>query len=555
MKTSAIVLCLCAIAPEAHADGPPRIAAASAPSSVTVHPDQASVTRTASVRIPSGDSVVVLGNVPVGIVPDSVKVRGRAVGAVVIGSVETRRLGIDATALSERMTSVQEGMRSLDGRIQAIDVVLAGLDAERVLLERLSSASAEGHPPGAEGMRRLADDPSSWKAAREAIRDGMVEIGNASMRAKASKADLVKEKTALEELKTSIGTPSAGTMEIAVSVSCDAETPLDLDVSYQVPGASWHPVYEARLDTSSGRISFDEEAVVSQRTGEDWSDVALALSTTRPSAGVVPPSLKTWRISLLDASVPAPPMTASLGAGAPSARSAPVPAMRLQEAQATRADASVATTGLSVEYVIAGRAGVPADGSERRVGIARMDADAVLGARTVPRIDQHAYMTASFTNPSSLAMLPGTVTLYMDGTLTGRASIGTVNAGEKMELPFGVDDRIKVSYAVQDRKQSSEGYSVIGTRKTVRRFSGLSTIVNFHDKPIQVTSMDQAPTTGDGDIAVQTQSEPTPTGTDVDDRPGVVSWTWTYAPKEEKRIRFGWQVTAPEGRTLVGLGQ
>ena len=52
---------------------------------------------------------------------------------------------------------------------------------------------------------------------------------------------------------------------------------VELEVEYQVPGATWSPVYQLSLDAGGGRLVL--RARVAQRTGEDWTGVRLGLST------------------------------------------------------------------------------------------------------------------------------------------------------------------------------------------------------------------------------------------------------------------------------------
>ena len=552
-----------------------RIQAESAPAAVTVYPDQAAVTRTASVPVPAGDSVVVLAGVPAGLVADSVNARGKAVGMVTIGSVETRQVTFDRTAVAERGKAIEARLRAMNERIAAVDVTLAALASERDLVDRLSAAAAEGRPAGPqvppEAGFRLADNPGLWKAARTAVHDGVAEIGEAARLARTAKDDLAREKAAAEaELRSVAGPPAKGLLEIAVSVSAETATTLELSVTYQVRGAQWHPVYEARLDSGTGKLALREEAAVAQRTGEDWGDVAVTLSTARPAAGVQAAALQSWRVALFDPALaprPSQPLMSAPAAPSPArslrqnespsadaAGSAmPAPAPPPAPVEAERASAAMVATGLAVEYVIPGRASIPADGTERRVRIADMAADAAISARTVPRVDQRAYLQARFTSPSAAPMLPGPVALYLDGTFVGRSQSGLVRPGEQVSLPFGGDDRIRVAYEVQDQKRSTEGWGITGSKKVSQSSVSLTTIRSLHSKPIEVTVLDQVPVSGDAELVVTTAAEPQPTARDVEDRPGVLAWTATYAPNEERKLRFGWTVSAPEGKTVTGM--
>ena len=90
-------------------------------------------------------------------------------------------------------------------------------------------------------------------------------------------------------------------------------------------------------------------------------------------------------------------------------------------------------------------------------------------------------------------------------------------------------------------------------RTSTRTTEALITLQNFHDRPIEVTALDQLPVSGDDQLTVALIADPPPTARNPDDRPGVVSWGVTLAPREERRIRFGYTVTVPRDREVVGL--
>ncbi len=73
-------------------------------------------------------------------------------------------------------------------------------------------------------------------------------------------------------------------------------TPVELEVEYQVPGATWAPVYQLRLDASGGAGTLVLRACVAQRTGEDWTGVRLGLSTADLMRRTDLPELRSLRI-------------------------------------------------------------------------------------------------------------------------------------------------------------------------------------------------------------------------------------------------------------------
>src|SRR5260370_158658 len=99
---------------------------------------------------------------------------------------------------------------------------------------------------------------------------------------------------------------------VRIEVASAGEVAIDL--SYLVSGASWLPRYDARVDVSSARVHLTQQALVTQRTGEDWADVVLALSTARPSAAATLPDEPTpWYIDVRKP-MPVRPMMRALAA-------------------------------------------------------------------------------------------------------------------------------------------------------------------------------------------------------------------------------------------------
>ena len=67
-----------------------------------------------------------------------------------------------------------------------------------------------------------------------------------------------------------------------------------LALRYGVKTASWTPFYDARLATgekgAASTLAIARRASIQQKTGEDWDDVTLSLSSTRPGATTACPS-------------------------------------------------------------------------------------------------------------------------------------------------------------------------------------------------------------------------------------------------------------------------
>ncbi|MGW0585774.1 DUF4139 domain-containing protein, partial [Streptomyces sp. NPDC002920] len=87
---------------------------------------------------------------------------------------------------------------------------------------------------------------------------------------------------------------------IELTVDAAAAGPVGLRLSHLTPCALWRPAYRAVLDGDS--LTLETDAMVWQRTGEDWSDVRLTLSTARSALATDPPLLGEDRLTLKDRS-------------------------------------------------------------------------------------------------------------------------------------------------------------------------------------------------------------------------------------------------------------
>jgi hypothetical protein len=69
-----------------------------------------------------------------------------------------------------------------------------------------------------------------------------------------------------------------------------------LSVEYAIPGASWKPAYDLLFDPEKGTVQLATAGVVSQASGEDWTETKLSLSTAIPGEDLSLPKLRTWTL-------------------------------------------------------------------------------------------------------------------------------------------------------------------------------------------------------------------------------------------------------------------
>lgn len=542
------------VAPAVAAD----IAATSAIQSVTVYPQGASVVRSADITLPAGASVVVLDDLPVGIETDSIKVEGHGAGGFAIASVETRTVGARDVVDPDR-DRLQAEIRRLEDGVAAIEDRIGALDGRRQFLERLIEATPAGF---GDALAQGVGGVDQWAAAATTIGDGLAQVAADMRAARLEQRGLTET---LDKRRTELVALPAPSDRIAVrvSVAADAETTGTLTVSYRTPSASWVPAYDALLTTGENgtmpALTLVRRAEVTQATGEDWADVAMTLSTTRTAGGTAAPMLDSSLVTLFDfhdfsvtqqeadamMAAPRPMPAPSLDMGGQGLLGMPGDAAKVIEASANFGD-------FRAEYMVPGRVSVASGEGARAIQIATEPFVARIEVRAVPMLSEAAYLHAAFVPAEGAPLLPGKVALFRDGTFVGNGDLPMGRAGRELNLGFGIDDRVRVTRVALDRETGQYGILMSSRKVDTSRFK--ITVDNLHSQPVDIVVYDRMPYAEDQTIAVERLRDTTePTTQNVEDRRGVLAWSYTYQPGETREILNGYEVSWPADKQVVSL--
>jgi uncharacterized protein (TIGR02231 family) len=222
-----------------------------------------------------------------------------------------------------------------------------------------------------------------------------------------------------------------------------------------------------------------------------------------------------------------------------------------QEEAAKYIEAAADFGDFRAEYVVPGRVSVDSGKGARSMRIATEQVVARIEVRAVPMLSDAAYLHAAFVPPDGAPMLAGRVALFRDGSFVGNGDLPFGRAGRELNLGFGIDDRVRVTRVVLDRETGQHG--LITSRKTdTRRFK--VTVDNLHSQPVEIAVYDRIPYAEDENVNVTRLGDMTePTVVNVDDRRGVLAWTYTYEPGETREILNGYEVSWPADKQLVSL--
>ncbi len=537
-----------------------EMTASSAIENVLVFPSGAEVSREANVALPAGETTVVFPDLPAETVAGSIRLEGTAPGELRIGSVDQRRLFVPQSGddKSSERQSLEDELERLRDQRSLLDGKIDAAKTRQTLLKNLANLPTV--PPGRDGSSGSAGQ--SWSQVLALISTGLGEVHKSILDANVEIREIDRKVADLQKQLQELAPKRVERTQVKVLVTADGAFNAALTLKYQVRSAWWTPSYEARLDTGAkdraAALQLIRRAMISQRTGEAWKDVAIKLSTTRPKSGSTAPVVRPITVKIYEPPKPrpmaAPAMERDVAQGfADESRQRRPTAVRKQRRMARKMAAAkpvvanVKDAPFQAVYSVPGRADVLSTGEKKNVVIGLDDLKPSLTVKAVPKKQATAFLYTKFKRNGSTPLLPGAVTLFRDGTFVGKGRLPLI-AGEEHELGFGADDLVRVKHSVVKEKRGETG--LISTTQTDSRNYKM-TITNLHDIKINVSVVDQVPVSGDEKIQVALTPGTPPSKTEVDDKRGVVSWDFELKPKEEKVIDFGYVVKWPSAEKIV----
>ncbi|MCP1841674.1 uncharacterized protein (TIGR02231 family) [Bradyrhizobium sp. USDA 4524] len=522
--------------------------AASQVDAVTVYPDGASVTRVITLDLPAGDNTLIARDFPIGLDPSSLRVEGEGEAKLTIGAIDTKLPG---PLLPQNLSEIDKRIEALDDQRADLQGLISAAEARRKFAERFAEAS-----PAGLGEKGEARPLSEWRAAFSAVADE-VATADSAIRDAERKIRVIDRDLAQIAADRTSKPPSK--VEVRIDVASQAATKVTLRVTYAVPNARWTALYDARLDTGAKdrkpAIELVRRAEITQSTGEDWSNVALVVSTVRVARGGNAPDLRSLIVQY-----PQPPRPLAKLSGEASMRArealAPAPAadavqqFRFGGGRMDELEATAEVGAFQATFKIPGRVSVAANEGAKSLRISTATITPDLAVRAVPVIDPTAFLEASFVQADDAPLLPGQISIYRDGIFVGRSRMATAAKDETVRLGFGADDKVKIERTVVKRNEGSAGLIVTTSKTDERAFK--TTVRNGHDFPIKVAVQDQLPVSENDDIVVEMLPSSTPaTTTNLRDKRGVLEWAFEAKAGEVRDINFAWRMRWPKDKGVV----
>jgi uncharacterized protein (TIGR02231 family) len=538
-----------------------RAAPASKITAVTVYVDRAVVTRTLTIDVAqSGPLEIAFEQLPSAIADQSLQMAGSGTAEATLLDVTARPIYVDFTP-NERVKALEEELRALQKQRRTLDDRLRTLQEQGASLTRIESASTQ--PPTKEAPRLSLEEAARLLAFLDEQRSKLTteqQSIDTQIDALSGKQNTLEQK--LNEVRSTGG---RSYKNVIVRAEARSAGSLTLALTYSVPGASWQPFYDARVQTGERAVALSCYGVVRQSTGEDWDNVDLTLSTARPSLGGSPPPLYPW---VLDIAAPAAPPMSNLSSDTGSlfhdgvflkakgqlisvTGGAVVDARHKSdesEKDALLAQAHLEMLATSATFKIPVTATIASDNAPQKVPVTSVRLAALPEYLAIPKQLKAAFLTTKVTNSSEFPFLGGIMNVFLDGTFVASSHLSTVMPGEKFDLALGADEGIAVQRKLNNRFAEDTGLLNKGKRLT---YDFTLTLQNNKKTTEKIVVLDHVPVSRHEKVLVKIV---TPDEKELKpESDGTVKWTLTLKPGEKREVPLKFSVDYPDGMAVAGL--
>lgn len=241
-------------------------------SEVTVYLSGAQITRSKTVDVPAGRSVLKFVNLSPFIDAKSLSVYAK--GDLTLLSVNLQHNFLSLQTPSKEREELTKTKKELEKKIQTERAYLEVLHEELAFLKANSTIGG-------------ANTGTSLSALKEANLYFSEKITAIKLKQIDRQANMEKLSEELAKIQSQLATLESKkefpTGEILVSVDSRSPLKVPFEIKYIVSNAGWTPAYDIKVKNISQPAELTYKANVRQSTSEDWKNVRLRLSSSDPN--------------------------------------------------------------------------------------------------------------------------------------------------------------------------------------------------------------------------------------------------------------------------------
>ncbi|TAF33124.1 MAG: mucoidy inhibitor MuiA family protein [Cytophagales bacterium] len=512
---------------------------------VTVFYNQAQIHTEAMTSLKSGTSTIIMKGISDKMVENSVQVKTEGNGVVLLSVVPQTNF-LTEQHISQQVSKLRDSLNIYLHRGQLLSNEKTVLEKEEAMILANQKIGGQDKALSVIEIREMAD----FYRAR------LTEIYHLKLKTEQSISLNTSNQTRLtrqiQDTRQSIKRP---TKEIVLTFLAKSSTNLKIMLSYLVTDAGWTPSYDLRVQDTQSPVELNHRAFVRQKTGVDWKDVILKLSTADPTLGATMPILtrldarfnkKTYvsqnmRMRSEDAKKSKEKddlEDRSMSKGIDGYGSADI-----QAGESAADYTEVNSQKMATEFEIKLPYTVLTDDNATLVDVQNIEMKANYTYFLTPILDKSAFLAAQITDWQTYNLTSGDANVYFQGTFTGKTYLSTENPTDTLMVSLGRDNRVVVERKLLKEHNSQR---LIGLYKKETRGYEIS-VRNNRNEAVNIVLRDAYVVSTDSRIEVELLNKD---GASTSNETGKLEWRYRLNSGESRTNKFVYSVRYPKGEIL-----
>ena len=500
----------------------------------TIFSNQAQITRTQSVKLSKGENLVKFVGLERGILANSIQVSGN--NGITIISVNNRVEATDKKSQSPEVKSLLDSLKIIQRNESLGREYVRNLTAEKNMIMYNKSAS------GKDGFNV----------------DNMFDLAQ-YYRINLNKIDALKydknqELTKLRADRNSINIKlrelgyEANTSVMNVTIISDKSQTVSMKLVYVVNNIGWTPFYEIKTDGIGSTVKAICKAKIYQNSQVDWSNVKLSLSTTTPTNFGAVPTVHPWVLKFRNnqrryKSKGKAQQSSSYGWQSNSSYPQVAESVSYEKSLSLKNYTTATNHIVSRQFDIALPYSIKGRNGKAVVELEDFELKADYLYYAAPKYNCNVFLIANITDWEQYNLLPGTASLFLEGSYVGNTFINPNETSDTMSLVLGKDESIIIK---REKIKDLTSRTLIGGKKKIDMGIQI-TVKNKKKVDIELILEDQVPITSNEKIEVNVKNV---SGAKREESTGRLTWKQTIKSNESKVYKIRYEVRHPKNQPL-----
>lgn len=512
-----------------------EIAANSKISDVTVYRGLAKETRSSSVTVPEGNSEVVLSGITTLMTDPSLQVSVKGNATLLSASVRMNYFTeLNESPKDSKADKLRDSIKITDTDVRWIAEQRFIINGELSLVNELLKPvnSKEGYKPG-----ELA-------ALTDFYRSRFTELKKKLFDLTLAEESLVARKSKFQAQLNESGLKKTDPVkEIVLSFFSEKGASLQLKCHYLVTSAGWTPMYDIHVENVSQPVALTYKAKIFQRTGTDWKDVKITVSSANPCVNNNRPLMSPKYVDYATYAFNAYSSDGSISNMMQAER---IDNKNIATPDPLSAVVHTVESDIHVEFILDSKQSISSNGKEHIALMQVYKVPATYKYHAVPKLDPNAYLLAKITDYGQYNLLSGDANIFFGDTYVGQVQLNPQITADTLLVSLGRDERIVIKRSCLTTKNSKKLLS--GIQKDTRGWE--TTIRNNKGVPIEIEILDQIPLSRRKEIEVKLNEK---SGADYNEQYGKLLWNLTIQPNDSKKISLIYTLEYLEGKVVQEL--